>query len=103
MKGELAVWLWRANALRSVPADIADPYAMEIAGDWRAAATAWHAFGCLYEHAIVLACYGEESEQREALAIFTRLAAAPQSRQGRQIIAQRFIAGLGERKKVESR
>ncbi len=94
MKGELAVWLWRANALQSVPADIADPYALEIAGEWRAAATAWQALGCPYEHAIVLGCYGEESEQREALAIFTRLAAAPAAEFLRRQMRTRGIRGI---------
>jgi DNA-binding CsgD family transcriptional regulator/tetratricopeptide (TPR) repeat protein len=77
MKGELAVWLWRANALRGVPTGIAEPYAMEIAGNWRAATEAWQGFGCPYEQAIVLGWYGGESEQREALAILARLGAVP--------------------------
>jgi DNA-binding CsgD family transcriptional regulator len=77
MKGELAAWLWRAGALERVPAEIAEPYAMEIAGNWQGAARAWRALGCPYEHAIVLGWYGGEPEQREALVIFERLGAAP--------------------------
>lgn len=77
MKGELAVWLWRADALEGVPAQIAEPYAMEITGNWRDAAAAWQAFGCPYEQALLLSLYGGESEQREALALFTLLGAAP--------------------------
>jgi DNA-binding CsgD family transcriptional regulator/tetratricopeptide (TPR) repeat protein len=75
MKGELAVWLWRAGALKEQPTDIAEPYAQEISGDWRGAARAWQGLGCPYEHASVLAWYGAESEQLEALAILEHLGA----------------------------
>jgi DNA-binding CsgD family transcriptional regulator/tetratricopeptide (TPR) repeat protein len=77
MKGELASWLWRVGALEEQPTEIADPYAQEISGDWRAAASAWKRLGCPYEYACLLAWYGIETEQREALEILERLGAAP--------------------------
>ena len=77
MKGELASWLWRVGALEDQPADIAEPYAQEISGDWRAAAFAWKSLGCPYEYACLLAWHGIETEQREALEILERLGAAP--------------------------
>jgi ATP/maltotriose-dependent transcriptional regulator MalT len=79
MKGELAAWLWRVGALEDQPTDIADPYAQEISGDWRAAAFAWKKLGCPYEYACLLAWHGTEAEQREALEILARLGAAPAS------------------------
>jgi DNA-binding CsgD family transcriptional regulator len=75
MKGELALWLWRAGAFADAPQDIAEPYALEIGGDWRGAANAWHALGCPYEEANALAS-GGEAEQLEALTILERLGAA---------------------------
>jgi len=77
MKGDLASWLWRAGALEGTPTGIAEPYAMEISGNWQGAARAWQSLGCPYEHAIVVGWYGGEPEQREALAIFARLGAGP--------------------------
>ncbi|HMI76565.1 MAG TPA: LuxR C-terminal-related transcriptional regulator [Steroidobacteraceae bacterium] len=77
MKGELASWLWRVGALEDQPAEIADPFAQEISGDWRAAAFAWKGLGCPYEYACLLAWHGIETEQREALEILERLGAAP--------------------------
>ncbi|HEY2276640.1 MAG TPA: AAA family ATPase, partial [Steroidobacteraceae bacterium] len=78
MNGELAQWLWRAGALtQPLDADIAEPYAREIAGEWRTAAGAWKMLGCPYEQACVLALYGAEAEQREALTRFEQLGAAP--------------------------
>jgi DNA-binding CsgD family transcriptional regulator len=77
IKGELAAWLWRADALDETPADIAKPYALEIAGNWREAARAWEQLGCPYEQASMLAWYGAEADQRAALAAFEQLGAAP--------------------------
>jgi DNA-binding CsgD family transcriptional regulator/tetratricopeptide (TPR) repeat protein len=77
MNGELAAWLWRAGVLKEQPVDIAEPYAQEISGDWRGAANAWKALGCPYEHASLLAWYGAEADQREALVILERLGAYP--------------------------
>jgi len=79
MKGELAAWLWRVGALEGPPAEIADPYAQEISGDWRAAAFSWKRLGCPYEYACLLAWRGAEAQQREALEILERLGAAPAS------------------------
>jgi DNA-binding CsgD family transcriptional regulator len=84
MKGELAAWLWRAGALEEQPADIADPYAQEIAGDWRGAALNWKRLGCPYEYACLLAWHGAETEQREALQVLEQLGAAPAARILRQ-------------------
>jgi DNA-binding CsgD family transcriptional regulator/tetratricopeptide (TPR) repeat protein len=77
MKGELACWLWRVGALEGQPMEIADPYAQEISGDWRAAASNWKQLGCPYEYACLLAWHGIETEQRESLGILERLGAAP--------------------------
>jgi len=75
MKGTLAVWLWRAGALASPPVDVAEPYALEMSGDWRAAADVWRTLGCAYECATVLAWHGAEPEQLDALGIMEQLGA----------------------------
>ena len=77
MKGELAAWLWRVDALEELPTDIPEPYALEISRDWRGAARAWEKLGCPYERAVVLGWYGSEPDQRDALAIFDQMGAAP--------------------------
>ena len=77
MNGELAMWLWRMNALDGHRPEMAEPYALEIAGDWQGAAEVWQRLGCPYEHATVLAWHGGEAEQRAALAIYEQLGAAP--------------------------
>jgi DNA-binding CsgD family transcriptional regulator len=75
--GEIAAWLWRAGALEETAEVLAEPYALELGGRWRDAASSWHQLGCPYEAAWVLATYGDEPALREALAEFDRLGADP--------------------------
>jgi DNA-binding CsgD family transcriptional regulator/tetratricopeptide (TPR) repeat protein len=75
MTGELAIWLFRAGALPSPPGSLPPPHALELSGDWRGAAHAWRALGCSYEYAAVLAWYGGECEQLEALKVMEQLGA----------------------------
>lgn len=103
MKGDLAAWLWRASALASAPTEIAEPYAMEIAGNWQGAARAWQTLGCPYEHAIVLGWYGAESAQREALAIFERLGAAPAAEALRRQMRSRGIRRIPRGSRTSTR
>jgi DNA-binding CsgD family transcriptional regulator len=72
--GALAFWLWRVGALADVPANIAEPYRVQISGDWRAAAEAWLTIGCPYERALALAD-GDMPAVRESFEILERLAA----------------------------
>jgi DNA-binding CsgD family transcriptional regulator len=88
MNGEIALWLWRMDALEGKRVEMAEPYALEISGDWQGAAETWKTLGCPYEHATVLAWHGGEAEQREALAIFEQLGAAPAA----QILRQQMRA-----------
>src|SRR6266700_1203013 len=50
--GELCIWMWRAGGLSSAPGPIAEPFARQIAGDWRGAAALWAEIGCPYEQAL---------------------------------------------------
>ena len=94
MKGELAAWLWRVNALDQQPSDIAEPYALEISRDWLGAAQTWQALGCPYEHASMLAWYGTEGDQRLALSIFQHLGAAPAAQALRRQMRARGVRGV---------
>jgi DNA-binding CsgD family transcriptional regulator len=75
-RGELAFWLWRAGELTEPPTALAEPFALSIAGDWRAAAAAWGALGFPYEAADAR-CDGEDEDALlDALATFDRLGAS---------------------------
>lgn len=72
--GELAYWRWRAGAPDSCPDWIAEPFRLQIAGRWRAAADLWRRLGCPYEEARALAD-GDFAAQEAALVVFDRLGA----------------------------
>ena len=75
--GELAFWLWRAGALTDPPAEAAEPFALQISGDWAGAAAAWRILGCPYEAAWALVDSDDETALRDALGVFEQLGARP--------------------------
>lgn len=52
--GDLGRWLWRAGRLRALDARAAAPYALQVAGDWRAAVLEWERREAPYEVALCL-------------------------------------------------
>jgi DNA-binding CsgD family transcriptional regulator/tetratricopeptide (TPR) repeat protein len=93
LHGELAFWLWRCGVSQPVEQEIAEPYALQIAGNWRAAADAWKEIGCPYEQAVALS-HGDEAAQREALAIFKTLGAEPAAERLRQQFRATGVRGI---------
>jgi DNA-binding CsgD family transcriptional regulator len=75
--GELAVWRRRAG-LSDDPAasGLAEPWALELAGDAVAAAARWQALGCPYEAALALTSAEGEEPLRRSLAALELLGAA---------------------------
>ena len=55
----------------------AEPYALEAAGDWAAAAAAWEELGCPYEAARALSAATEQEPLERARVAFERLGAPP--------------------------
>jgi DNA-binding CsgD family transcriptional regulator/tetratricopeptide (TPR) repeat protein len=90
--GELALLRRRAGIEEPVPDGIAEPYALELAGQWRRAAELWTELGCPYEAALALAESGDEPALREALGALERLGARPAatavSRRLRELVAR---------------
>ena len=88
IKGELLWWSARsrwADAAaepaehydRADRSDIAEPWRLMLAGDWREASAAWERIGMPYEQALALAEDTNEDAQRASLAILDRLGAGP--------------------------
>jgi DNA-binding CsgD family transcriptional regulator len=91
--GEFAFWLWRAGIHHALESEIAEPYALQIAGNWRAAADLWKQIGCPYEEAMALVD-GDEAAQLEALAIFERLGASPAAEKLRHTLRATGVRGI---------
>jgi DNA-binding CsgD family transcriptional regulator len=94
IRGELAFWLWRHGRLTGPPRAVARPFALQIAGDWRAAAGTWEEIGCPYERAMALADSDEEAPLRDALEISERLGAAPMAAILRRKLRARGVRGI---------
>jgi DNA-binding CsgD family transcriptional regulator/tetratricopeptide (TPR) repeat protein len=91
--GELSIWMWRAGGMTSAPRPIAEPFSLQIAGDWRGAAALWAQIGCPYEQAFALAD-GDAEAMRGALALFERLGAQPAMALVRRRLRQQGIGGI---------
>jgi DNA-binding CsgD family transcriptional regulator len=72
---QLSFWVWRAGGTPPYRPEAADPFELQIAGEWQAAAAQWEQLGCPYEQALALA-EGEADAKLRALAILDRLGAA---------------------------
>jgi DNA-binding CsgD family transcriptional regulator len=82
LAGELAFWLWRLGGpdrlpTSGIPDDAAEPFALQMAGAWDAAADRWRVIGCPYEAAAALADSDQEPQLRAALTELERLGARP--------------------------
>lgn len=74
---ELTGWRRRAGLDEDVPASAAEPYALQLAGEWARAAGLWTEVGCPYEAALALADADKEEPLRRALEELQRLEARP--------------------------
>jgi DNA-binding CsgD family transcriptional regulator len=92
--GELACWRWRAGIEEEVPPGAAEPYAVEIAGDWRRAADLWAKLGCPYEAALALAGGDDDDCLRRALQELQRLGARPAAAIVARRLRERGARGL---------
>jgi DNA-binding CsgD family transcriptional regulator len=90
--GQLAVWRRRAGIDEAPPAELAEPYALELEGRFEDAAARWRDLGCTYDAALALAQAEAEVPLRRSLAELERLGArAPAA-----LVAQR-LRRLGAR------
>lgn len=92
--GELAFWLHVAGELDEPPPAVAEPYALLLAGDWRASAEAWRARGFPYQRALTLAVAGDDDARLESLAIMDGLGARAAALRARRDLRRRGHRGV---------
>lgn len=90
--GELLYWQSRVQPA-AIIGEVAEPYRLMLAGDWRTAADAWARIGSPYEQALALA-EGPEESLRQALAILDGLGAGPLSAIVRRRMRERGLGGI---------
>jgi DNA-binding CsgD family transcriptional regulator len=91
--GELALWRRRAGIEEESPPLAAEPFRLQLAGDWRGAAAWWRQSGCRYEAALALADAGDEQPLRDALSTLQQLGASPAA-----LLVARRLRELGARR-----
>ncbi len=91
--GELAAWRWRAGIQEKIPG-AAEPYALQIAGDWARAAELWSEIGCPYEAALALADADDDNALLRALDELQRLGARPAADIVTRRLRERGVRGL---------
>ena len=84
--GELACWRRGAGIREQAPRGVAQPYALELAGDWAHAAELWAEIGCPYETAVAFADADDEAALRNALDDLRLMGAGPPA----DIVARRL-------------
>jgi DNA-binding CsgD family transcriptional regulator/tetratricopeptide (TPR) repeat protein len=92
--GELACWRRRAGGDEEPPAEAAEPFRLELAGDWQAAADCWAESGCAYEAALVLSFADEPVLVRTALTLLQELGAQPAAAVVARTLRERGVRGL---------
>lgn len=94
--GRLAYWRWRAGDRVELPEWAASPFALQIRGDWRAAAQAWVQLGCRHEQARALA-EGDTPARLAALEIFVQVGAQPDAEILRSTLRESGVQDLPRR------
>jgi DNA-binding CsgD family transcriptional regulator len=74
--GDLMVWRWRAG-VREAPPELAEPYDLQLAGEWRRASERWSARGCHYEAALALGDADDDDALRRSLEDLLHLGGRP--------------------------
>lgn len=103
-RGELALWLHRGAGADPVDAaGIAEPYALELAGDCAAAAAAWDAVGAPFERALALAHTGDPESARTAVDTLDRLGADAIAAKIRRMLRADGIVSVPARRRATTR
>jgi DNA-binding CsgD family transcriptional regulator/tetratricopeptide (TPR) repeat protein len=90
--GELACWRARAGIVEPPPESVAEPYRLELEGDYAGASRLWTEIGCPYDAALALAGAGDVESLRASLNELQSMGARPAA----AIVARR-LRELGER------
>ena len=103
MRGALATWLRRCGLPDTDLGTVGPSYALTLAGDWRAAANAWHELGVPYEEALALLDSGQADAMHEAARIFERLGATATLARAQAIMRQLGLTSIPRGSRADTR
>lgn len=92
--GELLSWLVRCGESVDAPDWISRPFALGIAGEWRAAAEEWTRLGYPHEAALALADSPDAEDRMAAVAEFERIGANALSRTVQGMLRRSGVRGV---------
>jgi DNA-binding CsgD family transcriptional regulator/tetratricopeptide (TPR) repeat protein len=94
LRGEATAWVHRTGLPREPRGDVAEPYRLQLDGDWQNAASQWEKLGCPYDAALAMLDAAEEPALRKALDICQNLRAAATARVIRRALRQQGIRSI---------
>jgi DNA-binding CsgD family transcriptional regulator len=101
---ELLAWRRRAGIVDQLSHyDVTGPHALELTGDWAAAAAQWRQLGCPYEAALALHEADDEDALRQALAELQALDAKPAEAIVARRLRERGARGLPRGPRAQTR
>ena len=101
--GELVLWQARGGVDGPIRHEIADPYRLELAGDWRGAAELWADLGCPYESALARSYANDEGELRRSLEQLDELGASKASAVVARRLRERGVRGVPRGPRLSTR
>jgi DNA-binding CsgD family transcriptional regulator/tetratricopeptide (TPR) repeat protein len=94
LSGEAAAWVRRTGPPGKPRGELAEPYRLELNGDWRNAAKLWDELGCPYDAALAMLDAAEEPALRKALDTCQDLGAAATARVIRRVMRRMGIRSI---------
>jgi len=101
--GELASWRRRCGVVEEPPPLAAEPWALQLAGEWERAAEVWTERGCPYEAALALGDADDERALRRSLEALQGLGAAPAAAIVSRRLRERGARGLARGPRAATR
>jgi DNA-binding CsgD family transcriptional regulator len=94
LRGEAAAWVRRTGPSSRSRGELAEPYRLQLEGDWQNAVKLWDELGCPYDAALAMLDAAEEPALRKALGICQDLGAAGTARVIRRVMRQQGIRSI---------
>jgi DNA-binding CsgD family transcriptional regulator len=94
LSGEAAAWVRRTGPSRAPGGDLAEPYRLQLDGDWQNAVKLWDELGCPYDAALAMLDAAQEPALRKALGICQDLGATATARVIRRVMRQQGIRSI---------